>query len=145
MRTGPTEDNRVERNAVVHQDGLRLLMEEAFRVPIKEQIDPADMDAEMIRLGDNDIIRQAARNILVSVAGDEDGRLRKFRGQRHHLVGEIVAPGSLLQSHVSGEDDGIGAHRPGAPNCAPRRLDRILEFHPGDEPGRKPERHSGSR
>ena len=45
----------------------------------------------------------------MGVPGDEDGRFRKFRRERHDLVGEIVATGPLLQAHVAGEHDGIRA------------------------------------
>ena len=104
-----TKDDRIRRNSMVHQFGARFLVQQTTGVAIEEQINPADMNPKMICLGNEDIIGQAARNVLMGVTRDEDSRFRKLGGEGHDLIGEIVASRPILQSHVSGENDGIRA------------------------------------
>src|SRR6266516_1960971 len=92
---------------VVHQFANRFPTEQFFRIPIEQKIDTARMNAEVIRLCEKHAAREAIRNRLMSVAGNEDRDVLKFGSQCHDTVGKIIATGARLQSQVTGEHNRI--------------------------------------
>ena len=77
------------------------------------------------------------------VTSDKYGRFRKFGGERHDIVGKIIAAGARFQSHVAGQHNRIRAVAFRFRNRAAHQLDRILEVKTTSELRAKPKRHSG--
>ena len=56
----------------------------------------ADVNAEMVRLGQKHAVDHATWDRLMRMTGYENSRLGKFGSQRHHIVREIVATRARL-------------------------------------------------
>jgi hypothetical protein len=108
----------------------RFLVNQLPGCAINKQIDPSNVNAEVIRLGEEDPIRQTMRDILMGVTGDENGGFWKLCGNRHAAVGKIIAPGPLFQTHVPSQDNDIGTARFGSSNGTAHRLDWIFNSIP---------------
>src|SRR6266404_4819568 len=118
-------------------------MKQFLGIAIENKIYAADVNAEMIGLGQEHTVRRAARNGLMRVTGDKHGSFRKFRGQRHDVVREIIATSPRLQSHVAGQHNRVRTFTLCFRDCSAYELDRIPKIKTTNELRSEPKRHSG--
>src|ERR1700730_3555395 len=118
-------------------------MEQLFGSSIENKIYAADVNAEMIGLRQEHTVRRAARHGLMRVTGDKHGSFRKFRGQRHDIVREIIATGARLQSHVASQHNRIRTFTLCFRDCPAYELVRISKIKTTNELRSEPKRHSG--
>ena len=111
-------------------------------MPIEEKIDSANMNPEMVRLGKENTVDEAARDRLMGVTSDENYGLGKFRDQSSDAVCEIIAAGPRFQSHVTAQYDRVCALASRSGHRVPHRLDRILKFDSPNKVWPKPKWHS---
>ena len=105
VSAGEREDERVERDLVVHTDGGGFALEKATRDAVEGEVDFASVDTVVVGLGVEDAVDDFAGVVLVGVTAKVGGELREFAGECADAVGVIVAAG---EAHVPGEEDGVG-------------------------------------
>ncbi len=87
------EDERVERDLVVHRHGDGGAVQEFARGAVEGEVDAAAVDAVVVGLGVEDVVDDEAGVVLVGVAAEVDGELGEFAGERADAVGVVVEAG----------------------------------------------------
>src|SRR5205823_12445938 len=90
LRFGAGNNRMVGKETIVHQFAMRLSLQQFSGIAIEDKIDTADVNAEMVRLGQEHAVGHAAWDRLMRVTGYENSGLGKFGGQRHRIVRKIV-------------------------------------------------------